>query len=296
MSQIQYEEGTLEQLEEKYATLNRECNQMQQNIDRSGGHRYEVKYRDPEPGFDRRKVKGMVCRLFDVRDARFITALSATAGGSLTSLVVEDEISAKKILERGDLQTRINIIPISKIRGHTIHPNKIRLAQNLVGAENCIPAIDLIQYDQSLKNVMEYVFGSTFICPSIAIAKKVTFHPQIMQRTITLDGDSLDPSGSLSGGAVSKDKPFLLEVSEFKERLEQLTAKRNELQQIQREIVEIKPTATAYNALKQQLDAAEYELKSIKMLLAQTSYQQHQQEIEDLRAKIGKKILIVIAQ
>lgn len=185
----------MERLQEREAQLNEECRQLSHELSRQGGQRYEVQYHDPEPGFDRRKVKGLVCRLFDVRDAKFTTALSTCGGGTLLNLVVDDEVVSKKILERGQLQQRITIIPITKIRGGTINQNKVRAAQNLVGAENCIPAIDLIQFDPRLRNVMEYVFGRTFICTTMAAAKKVTYHPNIMTRSITLDGDALDPQG-----------------------------------------------------------------------------------------------------
>lgn len=204
MSRIEYEEGTLERLQERENHLNEECRQLTQELSRQGGQRYEVAYRDPEPNFDRRQVKGLVCRLFDVRDAKYTTALSTCGGGTLMNLVVDNEIVSKQILERGQLQQRITIIPITKIRGSTIHQNKIRQAQNLVGAENCVPAIDCIQFEPQLRNVMEYVFGRTFICNDMATAKKVTYHPQIMTRSITLDGDALDPQGNYANGRISR--------------------------------------------------------------------------------------------
>jgi hypothetical protein len=34
-------------------------------------------------------------------------------------------------------------------------------------------------------------------------AKKVTFHERILKKSVTLDGDVLDPSGMLSGGTYS---------------------------------------------------------------------------------------------
>lgn len=261
---------------------------MQQELDRKGNHRFEVQYRDPEPNFDRRTVKGMVCRLFDVRDSKYSVALSTCGGGSLFNLVVDNEVVSKKILEHGQLQTRITIIPISKIRGHRIDPNRVRAAQNLVGAENCIPALDLIDFHPSLRTVMEYVFGGTLICTNLAIAKQVTYHRSVMTRSITLDGDSVDPAGTLSGGAASQQTPVLIQVAEVKEMSKHLDAKRAELRQISDEIAKIQPKANQYIQLKRQLETAEYELQSIKQLLAGTSYEKHQQEIEEARQKISK--------
>lgn len=288
MGRINYVDGTLEELEKQRDTLNNECRQMQHELDRKGGHRFDVQYRDPEPSFDRRTVKGMVCKLFDVRDPKYSIALSTCGGGTLFNLVVDDEVVSKKILERGQLQTRITIIPISKIRGSSIEPNKVRLAQQLVGPDNCIPALDLINYPPNLKGVMEYVFGRTFICTNMKVAKEVTYDKRILTRSITLDGDVLDPEGTLSGGAQSQQTPVLIQVAEIKEFSKRLDAKRAELRGVQDQISSIQAIANQYNQLKRQLEAANYELESIKQLLAQTSYQKHQQEIEEARANIGE--------
>lgn len=288
MGRINYTDGTLEGLEKQRDTLNNECRQMQHELDRKGGHRFEVQYRDPEPNFDRNKVKGMVCKLFDVRDPKYSVALSTCGGGTLFNLVVDDEVVSKKILERGQLQTRTTIIPITKIRGSSIEPNKVRLAQQLVGPANCIPALDLIDFHPSLKTVMEYVFGRTFICTDMKSAKEVTYDKRILVRSITLDGDVLDPEGTLSGGAQSQQTPVLIQVAEIKEFSKRLDAKRAELRSVQDQISKIQTNANQYKHVKGQLENANYELDSIKQLLAQTSYQKHQQEIEEARANIGK--------
>ena len=47
---------------------------------------------------------------------------------------------------------------------------------------------------------MEFVFGSAFVCKDMDTAKKVTFDEQVMKKSVTLDGDSFDPSGTLTGG------------------------------------------------------------------------------------------------
>lgn len=261
---------------------------MSHELDRKGGHRFEVQYRDPEPNFNRRTVKGMVCKLFDVTDPKYTLALSTAGGGTLFNLVVDDEVVSKKILERGQLQTRITIIPISKIQGSRIPPAKVKLAQDLVGAENCIPALDLITFDPSLRVVMEYVFGRVFICKDMTVAKQVTYHRDIMVSSITFEGDQLNAEGTLSGGAQQQQTPILEMVAEVKEFSKRLDAKRAELRDVHEQISKIQSTANQYNNLKRQLDAANYELESIKQLLAQTSYQKHQQEIEEARAKIGK--------
>lgn len=85
LSKIDYQEGLLEELEEQRRNLQQQRREVQTQFDRKNGHRFEFQYRDPEANFDRRRVKGMVCMLFDVRDNRDSMALSMCAGGSVSS-------------------------------------------------------------------------------------------------------------------------------------------------------------------------------------------------------------------
>lgn len=63
---------------------------------------------------------------------------------------------------------------------------------------------------------MEFIFGDVFICKDINIAKKITFNDRIRKRCITLDGDSTDPYGTLSGGAKQKGDSILKLIGEMK--------------------------------------------------------------------------------
>lgn len=287
LASIEYEEGSLEALQQRRSVLVNECKDLKMQLDRKSAHRFEVQYQDPEPNFNRRSVKGMLCKLFDVRDNKFALALSVCGGGSLYNLVVDTEVTSTKILQKGQLQRRITIIPINKIAGSTIPSDRVAFAQKLVGKENVVPALDLIQFDPALRPVMEYVFGRAFICKDMATAKQVTYHRSIMSRSITLDGDVFDPEGTLSGGSQDNAVPVLLQVAEIKQLTQQLDAKKEQLRVLSEEIAGLERIAHHYMQVKEQLDAQQYELESIKKLLAQTSFQQHQQEIENAKAEIG---------
>ena len=44
---------------------------------------FNLDYKDPEPNFDRSRVKGLVCNLFKVKDPKYATALETAAGGKV---------------------------------------------------------------------------------------------------------------------------------------------------------------------------------------------------------------------
>ena len=41
-------------------------------------------YKNPEPNFDRQRVKGLVCNLFKVKDPKYAVALETAAGGKVS--------------------------------------------------------------------------------------------------------------------------------------------------------------------------------------------------------------------
>lgn len=49
--------------------------------------------RDPERGWDRSKVKGLLANLITVRDVSYATGLEVVAGGRLYNIVVDTEVS-----------------------------------------------------------------------------------------------------------------------------------------------------------------------------------------------------------
>ena len=63
---------------------------------------------------------------------------------------------------------------------------------------------------------MAFVFGETLICADAETAKKVTFHPSVGgAKSVTLDGDIYDPSGTLSGGSAPSSNGTLVRVQEL---------------------------------------------------------------------------------
>jgi structural maintenance of chromosome 2 len=72
----------------------------------------------PPPGFDTRKVKGLVASLLVLKpeDHGKSTALEIAAGGKLYNVIVEYERVGKDLLKRGGIKKRVTLIPLNKIR------------------------------------------------------------------------------------------------------------------------------------------------------------------------------------
>jgi len=90
--------------------------------------------------------------------------------------VTDDDVTSKKILQRGNLQRRVTLIPINKIQSGSLNRNVVEYAQNKVGAENVQWAMSLIDYDRYYEPVMKFCFGGTLICKDLIVAKQVSIY------------------------------------------------------------------------------------------------------------------------
>ena len=70
----------------------------------------------PPPGFDTRKVKGLVASLLALKpeDHGKSTALEIAAGGKPYNVVVEDERVGKDLLRRGGIKKRMTLVPLNQ--------------------------------------------------------------------------------------------------------------------------------------------------------------------------------------
>ncbi|XP_077428220.1 structural maintenance of chromosomes protein 2 [Vanacampus margaritifer] len=288
LAKLKYEDGKEESLLETKRQLSREVARLKETYERlvSRFPNLRFDYKDPERGWDRSKVKGLLANLISVRDVSYATALEVVAGGRLYNIVVDTEVTGKKLLEKGELQRRYTIIPLNKISAKTLNDRVVHAAKSLVGEDNVHAALSLVGYEADLRKAMEYVFGSTLVCDTLDNAKKVAFDKQVTTKTVTLGGDIFDPQGTLSGGARSQSASVLSSLQEVKEVQSNLNEKEAQLRETEQQLASLKGIAEKYRQLKQQHELKVEEEQILQAKLQQSSFHQQQEELERLRKAI----------
>uniref|UniRef100_A0A8L0DSY4 Structural maintenance of chromosomes protein n=1 Tax=Oncorhynchus mykiss TaxID=8022 RepID=A0A8L0DSY4_ONCMY len=280
MGKLQYQDGKEEGLLDRKRQLNREVttlrNTYESLMSRFPNLRFD--YSDPERDWDRSRVKGLLANLITVSDVCYSTGLEVVAGGKLYNVVVDTEVTGKKLLEKGELKRRYTIIPLNKISARTLNDSVV----NTVGEQNVHTALSLVGYEADLRKAMEYVFGSTLVCDTLDNAKRVAFDKRVMTKTVTLGGDVFDPQGTLSGGARSQSASVLSSLQELREVQDSLSATETELQALDKQLSGLKGTAERYRLLKQQLDMKTEELDILQVKLHQSSFHKQQEELKML--------------
>ncbi|NWV53098.1 SMC2 protein, partial [Daphoenositta chrysoptera] len=246
-------------------------------------------YKHPEKNWNPNHVKGPVASLFTVNDLSNAKALEAVAGGKLYNIIVDTEVTGKKLLEKGELKRRYTIIPLNKISARCVQEDIVKLAQNLAGRANLHLALSLIVYESELQKAMEYVFGTTLVCNNMDNAKKVTFDKRIMTRTVTLEGDVFDPQGTLHGGSASSQAaPILSKLQEMKDVERELKKKEAELTIVEKELASLKKVAEKYQELKQQWEMKCEEAELLQKKLHQSAYHKQEEELLALKKTIAE--------
>jgi len=230
---------------------------------------FDFRYSDPYSGFNRSSVHGLVAKLIRVKDPAANTAIEVTAGGRLYQVVVDTDKTASDLLKRGQLTRRVTILPLNKISSSTLASDKIRRAKQLVPSTAL--ALDLVGYEGEVENAMKYVFGRTLVCKDMDSAKKITFDRAVFSRSVTLDGDVYDPSGTLSGGSSARSGPSSLELlGTLADSEHQLKEKEKIVHKLSSQLAEIENKARKFRQLTAELDSKQYEAELLEKKLGES--------------------------
>eukprot|EP00180_Rhodochaete_pulchella_P002148 Plantae.Rhodophyta-Rhodochaete_pulchella.ctg3243.p1 GENE.Plantae.Rhodophyta-Rhodochaete_pulchella.ctg3243~~Plantae.Rhodophyta-Rhodochaete_pulchella.ctg3243.p1 ORF type:complete len:1198 (-),score=285.09 Plantae.Rhodophyta-Rhodochaete_pulchella.ctg3243:1073-4666(-) len=277
-AQRKTETEALRSLREKHSQLSR----------RLAGFQFD--YSDPEPNFNRRRVCGVVASLIEVKEKMFAKAVEVAAGGKLYHVVVDNDRTGKSLLEKGRLRRRVTILPLNKIEGKLVSQSAVHGAQRIEPQSRV--ALSLVGFDSEVSAAMKFVFGRTIVCPDLESARKVTFDPQVKCRTVTYDGDIVDPAGTLTGGstAQSSEHPVLVQLLELKSIRGDLEMKERSLTKVAKELDAMHKKYESFKELSQTLELKTLDARLLTERLEQSEMGNLITEVARLRQEVTETI------
>ena len=215
-----------------------------------------------------RGIHGPVAGLIHVPD-RCTVAVETALGGAMQHIVVETEEDGKaaiSYLKRRD-GGRSTFLPLSTIRPGEFRDQGVRKEPGFVGLGD-----ELVQFDPRYQKIFSNLLGRTVIAEdmdaAIAMARKYGHRFKI----VTLDGQVLNPGGSMTGGSVSRSAGILSRANE----LERLGRQRASL------TGQLTQAAQAMEESRREAAAAQYEVET-----AQAQQRQHEDEILKLEERLA---------
>jgi len=170
-------------------------------------------------------VLGTVAKLGRV-DTGYATALEVTAGGRMQCIVVENDEQAQQGIEylKSAGAGVATFLPLNRMR----EPPKRHDPPSEPGVVGW--AIDLVEFEPRFKPVFSYVFSDTLVVDDLKTARRLMGR----YRLVTLDGDLVERSGAMTGGARGKSRWRFASreedrLKELQEQLEDLQKKRDDM-------------------------------------------------------------------
>ncbi len=174
-------------------------------------------------------IVGVVADIIKV-EKNYETAVEIALGASIQNVVTEDEQTAKQMIAylKQNRFGRATFLPLTSItaKGTPIgagvlrEPGVIGLASTLVHTES--------RYHQ----LMTYLLGRIVVVEQIDQALALARKYKYSLRIVTLDGESLNPGGSLSGGAYKNASNLLGRGRELEELSHKIQSLRKEIDRL----------------------------------------------------------------
>lgn len=275
LSKTGFSEDEFNVLDNEKIELENSVSDLQEKVDQLSAQlegRLAFNYSDPVRGFDRSKVKGLVARLINIKVPKHSTALEVVAGGKLYQVVVDEAITGKALLNNGKLQRRVTIIPLDKIVPRRVSSAAVDRASGMAENMNTTaqPAIELVGFDEEVRNAIEHVFGSTLVVDGMKAANSIC--DATKTRTVTLDGDIYEPSGLISGGSKDNLGSTLSKISQLTAASKELKEKKKRLDVVVNKLENMSSQLRQFEKLSGELEIATSELAAVEKHISQTSY------------------------
>ncbi|TVX80606.1 chromosome segregation protein SMC [Peribacillus simplex] len=180
-----------------------------------------------------RGIEGAVAELIKV-PKEYETAIETALGGAMQHVVVEREEHAREAISflKKNRYGRATFLPLSVIKAREISANQLSMLKShsaFVGTGS-----SLIQYDDRHAAIAENLLGTVMITTDLKGANDLAKMMQHRFRFVTLEGDIVNPGGSMTGGALKQKTTSLLsrktELEELHQKLTAMEAKTNQLE------------------------------------------------------------------
>ncbi len=243
------------------------------------------------------KLKGVHAPLVKLGkvDKEYSTALEIAIGGRMTHVVVDDEHVGSVAIEllKSSNAGRATFIPLSKLNKA---PTKLQLPKDKGVVDY---AINLIDFEDKYLNAFFYAVGDTLVVESLECAKKLMGR----YRVVTLDGEIIEKSGSMTGGSVRRSGLKFSqnedeELDKFKLRLKEMEKNLSELENkkvsLEKKLEDVRSnysnTMTEYNKANMELGSLVRNSEANESLITEKTefIKLNEPKIEEVAKKLDK--------
>ena len=226
--------------------------------------------KEREPG-----LIGVVADIIKV-EKEYEIAIETALGGSIQNIVTDNEETAKRMIAflKKNRFGRATFLPLTSMRGSGGIRNAEALREpGVIGLANT-----LVHVEKKFDGLADHLLGRTIVVDhidhGIAIARK---YRQTL-RLVTLEGELINPGGSMTGGAFKNSSNLLSRRREIEEFEKTVSMLKQDMDEMERTVSEVKERrAHCYNVIDQiqrDLRNASVRENTAKMNVEQTQIRQ----------------------
>ncbi|URT72564.1 chromosome segregation protein SMC [Cytobacillus firmus] len=261
-------------------------------------------------------IEGAIAELIQV-PKEYETAIETALGGAMQHIIVQDEQDGRSAIQflKKNSYGRATFLPLSVIKGKKLNTTQMQSVQGhpaFIGE-----AASLIQFEERHQPAIENLLGNVVIARDLKGANELAKLLQYRVRLVTIEGDVVNPGGSMTGGAVKQKSTSILsrkgELEELKSRITDMESKtanlekqvklqKSEIQKQDLHIEQLRKTGEELRLMEQKVKGelleAEFEEKSIneRLSLYDMDKAQFSQDIEILLARKSELSVVLDQQ
>lgn len=248
-------------------------------------------------------IRGAVAELVRIEKQHEL-AIETALGAQAQHVVVTNEQHAREAIRflKQKRFGRATFLPMSVIKPRMMPDAQLRIIANedeFVGL-----AIQLIRYDEAYQHVLSNLLGSIVVAKTLEGANKLAAMIGHRFRIVTLDGDVVNPGGSMTGGSVKQNQTSLVgrkrELDDLTHQTEKLERTVHQLeQQMQQQKQQRVQQRTEHANLQQTIQAKRLEwqeqrsrLKELELTSANMEQQYSRMDREEAAAAREEQAVI----
>ena len=228
-------------------------------------------------------IHGVVADLIKVQK-KYEIAIETALGGSIQNIVTDNDQTAKYLIEflKRNRYGRATFLPLTNMRKSSFTNGAALKEAGVIGT-----ADTLVESDAAYRTLLSQLLGRTLVVDTIDHAIAIGRKYSHSLRIVTLEGESLSPGGSMTGGAFKNSSNLLGRKREIEELEQSVVTLKQDMQKMQ---ASISKNRDDRNVLRDHLSDLTEELQ--KLQLSQNTEKmniaQAETKIREIRSGYGQ--------
>lgn len=227
-------------------------------------------------------IHGVLSQLIQVEN-EYSTAVEVALGAAMQNIVTSTEADAKRAINylKANHLGRATFLPISNIKGRTLDEKDLADHLGFVAV-----ASDLVDCDANYKQIISNLLSRVVIADDMDSAIGIAKEYKNRFKIVTLDGQVINPGGSMTGGSRAKGAGILSRANMIEDLLSE--AKKLEAEQ-QKLSTEYKAAFEDANHAAASMQAAQADLMTAKedLIRAEGEEQRIREKLETLGNRLS---------